>query len=148
MQSVQIRRKAIIQILQEQEILNQEQLQEQLRLKGIESTQATLSRDLKALDVIKVNGEGYKIYSAEGKAAIRHTLSGNMTIEFSGQLAVIKTQGGFAQAVAASIDAHTVPPIIGTLAGDDTVLLILRQGYTPDQVISSLSPFLTQLRHI
>jgi len=147
MQIVQTRRKAIMQILQEQRIYNQEQLQEQLLAKGIESTQATLSRDLRALNVSKINGEGYKIHNGNGTLG-QHPLPGSVTIEFSGQLAVIKAQLGFAPAIAASIDAHSFPSIIGTLAGDDTVLLILRQGYTPGQITSSLQAIFHTLRKI
>ena len=141
MQNIQLRQKALLQIIGQETVYNQDQLQQKLRQMGISATQATLSRDLKALHIIKVPGEGYQLQQRQRPV---HTTvpQGIISIEFSGQNAVIKTQPGFAPAVATYIDPHPSRPVMATLAGDDVLLLILRQGYTQEETLQALSiPF-------
>ena len=103
---------------------------------GIRTTQATLSRDLKRIGVSKqrdASGESLyvlpvqqkptEVLLAEGRAA-----ESIRTLAFSGQMGVLKTLPGCAGMVGALVDSHTHPDLMGTLAGDDTLLLILRQG--------------------
>lgn len=139
------RHKAILEIVQNQSINSQEDLVKALDRRGISVAQATLSRDLRALDIVKRPGKGYSRQnsaSAEG----RQNNTGNISIEFSGQLAVIKASLGYAPAIAARIDGIDCPQIMGSLAGDDTVLLILRQGFTPVQVLAWLDPILPGIK--
>ncbi len=138
MQNIQIRQKALLQIIGQEAVFSQEELQMKLSQMGITTTQATLSRDLKALHIIKVPGEGYRMPQPTRpvQAAVPQ---GILSIEFSGQNAVLKTQPGFAPAVASYIDHHPSRPVMATLAGDDVVLLILRQGYGADETLDALS---------
>ena len=143
MQKSTLRRKTLLEILEQKSIFSQEQLQEQLHLKGIETTQATLSRDLKALQVVKTPSEGYRL--PQQKTGLAPQANGILSIEFSGQNAVVKTQPGFAPAVAARIDRRPCVSIMGTLAGDDTILLVLREGFSPDDVLANLKTIIPDI---
>lgn len=143
MRSLSVRRKALLEILEQNDLYSQEQLQEQLRLRGIETTQATLSRDLKALQIVKGPTGGYRL--PQQKAVPASSLQGILSIEFAGQNAVIKTQPGYAAAVAARIDHRPCAAIMGTLAGDDTILLVLRLGFSPEEVLENLKTIIPDI---
>ena len=137
MQNIKSRQEALLEIVGTENIFSQEELIEKMNQRGIATTQATLSRDLKALSIRKLPGEGYKLSHAV-RPASPSVVNGIIRVEISFPLAVIRTQEGYAAAVATYLDQHPTDSILGTLAGDDTVLLGLRQGYTPDQVIAAL----------
>ena len=143
MRSLSIRRKALLEILEQNDLYSQEQLQEQLHRRGIETTQATLSRDLKALQIVKGPTGGYRL--PQQKAVPASSLQEILSIEFAGQNAVIKTQPGYAAAVAARIDHRPCAAIMGTLAGDDTILLVLRLGFSPEEVLENLTPIIPDI---
>ena len=143
MRSLSVRRKALLEILEQNDLYSQEQLQEQLRLRGIETTQATLSRDLMALQIVKGPTGGYRL--PQQKAVPASSLQGILSIEFAGQNAVIKTQPGYAAAVAARIDHRPCATIMGTLAGDDTILLVLRLGFSPEEVLENLKTIIPDI---
>jgi len=141
------RQDAIKNLISKKKIANQEELQSLLINAGYDVTQATLSRDLKDLRVVKVhdeeNGYYYRAASDEEIRVAPRTASVTLdcikTIEFSNQMAVIKTHPGFASVVASLIDHRSLASVMGTIAGDDTLLLVLREGFTKAQVMSSLS---------
>ena len=137
MQNIESRQKAIVEIIGAQQIRSQGELIEQIRLRGIEATQATLSRDLKALQITKVKGEGYMLPATTRQN--NHISSGIKSIEFSGQIGLISTQIGLAPALAYVLDHHPSEPLMGTIAGDDTILLVLREGFSPAQTLDALS---------
>ena len=110
------RQQAILDILRSGAVYSQEELALRLKDEGIASTQATLSRDLRALRISKVPGEGYVI-PTEGHSVFTDLSAGALRIQFSGNLAVIKTRPGLASAVASLIDHHMIYPVIGTIAG-------------------------------
>ena len=143
MQNIQQRQKALLDIISQSNIYNQEELQRKLLEQGIQTTQATLSRDLKALHIIKVPGEGYKL--PQTRPVMGSAPQGILSIEFSGPCAVIRTHPGFASAVASFIDHHPSKPVMGTLAGDDTVLLVIRAGYTAQEVLDVLKTCLPEI---
>lgn len=124
---------AITSIIRVQNISSQDELISILKNKGFELTQATLSRDLKELQVVKVHtSQGYK-YAMNtngtiGQAAnMRTSQNVALSVDISGNLAVVKTIPGFAAAVATTIDsAASSDLILGCVAGDDTILVILR----------------------
>lgn len=126
-------------ILETEEVFSQEEFIVKLKELGISATQATLSRDLKALGIVKMPGVGYKLQMKNVKSTPETLSSGIQSLEFSGNLAVIKTIAGLAPALAVFIDHTPPPPIMGTIAGDDTVLLIMRNGFIKEDVIVSLS---------
>ena len=143
--TTRIRQEAILEIIQSGPVYSQEELAPRLKEAGIPSTQATLSRDLKALKVTKVPGEGY-VLPSRTQPMPTDLSSGPLRIQFSGNLAVIKTRPGLANAVAALIDHQTVFPVIGTLAGDDTILLVLKAGSTPEKVLDALTPLFPDIK--
>ena len=139
MQNIKPRQSALLEIVGKETIFSQEELIAKMSARGIVTTQATLSRDLKALHIRKFPGEGYRLtQTVTREAASPSVVNGIIRLEISFPLAVIRTQEGYAAAVATYLDQHPTDSILGTLAGDDTVLLGLRQGYTPKQVLAAL----------
>lgn len=141
-----IRQAAIIELIRNHVIANQDILLDMLLQKGFAVTQATLSRDMKELKIIKtLTADGlYQYRLSDYAQALKPDTSqltafGFVGIEFSGQLAVVKTRPGYAMSIAAEIDSKAAETIIGTVAGDDTVLLILREGISRQSVLNSLS---------
>lgn len=137
--TTRIRHEAILEILRTRPVFNQEDLARRLAEAGIPSTQATLSRDLRTLRISKVPGEGY-VLSGQGQASPTDLSAGILRIQFSGNLAVIRTRPGLANAVAILIDQQLLFPVIGTIAGDDTILLILKADVSRDRVLDALTP--------
>ena len=144
--NTRLRQQAILDIIQAGPVFSQEELAVRLREEGIASTQATLSRDLKALRISKIPGEGY-VVPARGRSLSSDFSSGILRIQFSGNLAVIRTRPGLANAVAIVIDSQMVFPVLGTIAGDDTILLILRDGSSPNEVLDALTPLFPEIKN-
>lgn len=136
--------RTISQILSAQVISNQEQLTRALRLQGVEVTQATLSRDLRDLRAEKkVMNDGTQKYVIPPDPIVEQKVLGIDTnlakmsirsIEFSGPFAVVKTRPGFANAVAYDIDTRGQELTLGTIAGDDTILVIPREGVSREEI--------------
>lgn len=123
---------------------NQEELQKALEDSGFSVTQATLSRDIKQLKIAKVHGgNGDYVYRLPGERPAGGDEDGTErpNIEFSGNLAVVRTRPGYAMGIASDIDAHASREILATIAGDDTILVIPREGYGREQVVEVLSRF-------
>ena len=138
------RLKVIKEVVSENLICNQDDLLKILKDKGFELTQATLSRDLKKLKITKTPTEtGEYCYSINN--AIHSSkkgeskIIGSNSLEFSGQLAVLKTRSGYAGGIAAEIDSRATEAILGTIAGDDTILIIPREGYSRAEITKILS---------
>ena len=139
------RLQAIREILSSQQIGSQEELLRILSLKGFSVTQATLSRDIRELQVARRpsrDGAGY-IYTLDNMTPVLPITDSRLKIlslEFSGQLAVAKTRPANASSVAAEIDALEFPGILGTIAGDDTILVILRENVAREKIERVLKP--------
>ena len=144
--NTKLRQQAILEIIQSGPVYSQDELALRLREQGISSTQATLSRDLKALKISKVPGEGY-VVPARDRAMSADFSTGILRILFSGNLAVIRTRPGLANAVAIVIDSQMVFPVLGTIAGDDTILLILREGSVAGEVLDALTPLFPEIKN-
>jgi transcriptional regulator of arginine metabolism len=138
-------------IISSEVISNQDDLQLRLHSRGMEVTQATLSRDLKSLQVIKVSdakvGYIYRLPSYEmlhpqeheaNSSRMNFLSDGVLGIEFSGNLGVMKTMPGFASSTALAIDESGCREILGTIAGDDTILIVMRDGVGRNDVIRAL----------
>jgi transcriptional regulator of arginine metabolism len=140
------RQEVILQIIGRERIGSQEELLSALRKYGISATQATLSRDLRALNVVKQpDADGFVRYqSAQPAAWARNSRLETciLGIEFAGGLGVIRVAPGFASAVAARIDAACLPAVMGTVAGDDTLLLVLREGFGPEAALIQIEDVL------
>jgi transcriptional regulator of arginine metabolism len=131
-----LRQGAILEIVDREAITSQEQLRERLRGRGIEATQATLSRDIRDLGLIKRAADGAYRRSgaeprpssdpqAEFRTAVDDYLRRYDVVE---QLIVLKTDTGQAQPLAVAIDRAGLAEIVGTIAGDDTILVICRSA--------------------
>jgi len=144
-------------IISEEVISSQDDLQIRLQQLGCEATQATLSRDLKSLQVMKVSDikSGY-IYRLAGNhheiqennpeaSRLDFLADGVVGIEFSSNLGVIKTLPGYANSVAIMIDKANPFEILGTVAGDDTILLIMREGVGRNDLILALKNIMPKL---
>lgn len=146
----------IKQLISSRKIGSQEELVSLLEEEGFRITQATLSRDLKYLKVAKIadTETGYKYVIPENVSKMESTplstddfpLSGVDSIEFSGQMAIIKTRPGFAGGIASVIDSHNPYEILGTVAGDDTILIISREGISKTDVVNALSLFIPDIK--
>ena len=131
-------------IIRNELISSQEELITRLRESGVEITQSTLSRDLKFMNVAKVphKDKGY-IYvlpnTAQHESNVSSNISDNIiSLTFSDNLGVLKTKSGYASAISVPIDNLDSPDILGTIAGDNTVLLILREDANHSHIIESL----------
>ena len=129
------RQSLILELVDGEVISSQEQLRERLRARGIETTQATLSRDIRDLGLVKraVDGAyrrpqlGETRPVADPDAVLRHAVEEYLrTRETVQQLVVLKTDTGQAQPLAVAIDRVRLGEIVGTIAGDDTILVICR----------------------
>ncbi len=129
------RQEKLLQIISETSIETQEQLLEELSRRGIQSTQATISRDIKQLHLIKEpTGQGRYRYAVSAKrthlnfAERQRTIFREcvMSVDFAQNIVVIKTMPGMANAAAAALDSMEYDQIIGSIAGDDTIFLVLR----------------------
>jgi transcriptional regulator of arginine metabolism len=141
-------------IIRSELIGSQDELISRLHDCGIEITQSTLSRDLKFLNVAKVphKNKGY-VYVlpnvAHHDVNVSANISDNITsLAFSGNLGVLKTKSGYASAISVPIDNMECPYIIGTIAGDNTVLIIMREDANRNAVIESLMRIFPQLSNI
>ena len=137
-------------IIASETVQNQDELSKLLQERGFDVTQATLSRDLRELGIVKSHdpergvyryreGRPLKIASSPHR---RFTVETIRSVEFSGNQGVVKTVPGFAAAVASIIDNNVSAGIMGTIAGDDVVLLILRAGYPVSALARDISRFI------
>lgn len=130
----ELRREAIRRIVGERHVSAQEELLTLLKAEGFELTQATLSREMRRMKIVKVpdgaDGYRYTVHTVEDPEAKRLGIAdvGVTGIEVSGQIGVVRTRPGYASVIAAAIDESHLPEVMGTIAGDDTVLLALRVG--------------------
>lgn len=141
---------AIKEVIQSRNISCQEEILEALHQKGFELTQATLSRDLKQMQIAKIatRDGGYMYVMPDVAASLQnsstanvippHCLTSIVSIECSHILTLIRTKPGYASGIASDIDLAKIPEVMGTIAGDDTVLVIPRGGYTPAQVAEAI----------
>lgn len=128
-------------------IESQEDLIEKLQQEGISLTQATLSRDLKLLKVAKINDkDGYRYIighhnesAAHRKEYFKDIVRGLISVQFSENIGVIKTQIGHADSVAHAIDQLKIPGILGTIAGDDTIFFVVSETSQKSTILTYLS---------
>ena len=127
------RHQKILEIIARQDIETQEDLAAALNAQGFQVTQATVSRDIRELKLSKVSVDGKQKYAAL-KGNDRHLedkyrrvlKEGFYSMDTAQNILVIKTVGGMAMAVAAALDAFGFDEIVGTIAGDDTIMCAIR----------------------
>lgn len=133
------RLEAIKMIISSKELGSQEDVLAELKKEGFDLTQATLSRDFKQLKVAKaasMNGQYvyvlpnetmYKRVHKPLSATEMMQTPGFLSINFSGNIGVIRTRPGYASSIAYNIDNSSIPEILGTIAGDDTIFIVLKE---------------------
>ena len=142
------RQAEILAIIQENDIETQDQLLEKLKERGLRSTQATISRDIKELHLVKeLTGHStYKYAVSERKTSLNvagrlNTIFRESVTSFDSaqNLVVLKTMPGLASAACSALDKMNLPEIVGTLAGDDTAFIAMRD-------VQSAATLCTELR--
>ncbi|CDE17841.1 MAG: arginine repressor [Eubacterium sp.] len=136
-----MRHTAILRIISEQEIETQDDLIAKLKENGFDVTQATVSRDIKQLGLVKTtDGEGKYRYSAPHPSSsgsdskFKNILSeAIISSESAENMVVVKTYSGMANAAAAAIDALASDRILGSIAGDDTILIVTKNDETAEE---------------
>lgn len=131
----QKRQMRIIELINHNAIETQEELALRLREEGFAVTQATVSRDIRELNLSKVPGadgrQKYALLSGDGQLNdkyVRMLHDGLISMEPAGNLLVMKTVSGMAMAVAAAVDAMHFSEIVGSIAGDDTIMAATRSN--------------------
>ena len=150
------RQRAILDLIKKEEITTQEELSEYLNRMGFKVTQATVSRDIKELKLLKVpsehsKGSKYGYMESKNPKPVTHTMSrlSNMfhdtvlSVDYAVNLVVIKTLEGMAQGVAAVLDALNDDSIMGTIAGDNTIMIITKSEEHAKELSDKLNHLLT-----
>ena len=144
------RLEALKMIISSQELGSQEEVLDALSKEGFKLTQATLSRDLKQLKVAKAASmNGRYVYVLPNETMYKRVHSpqsamqmiqspGFLSLNFSGNIGVIKTRPGYASSIAYNIDNARLPEILGTIAGDDTIFIVKKDD-SSEKVITQVS---------
>ena len=142
------RQEKILELIHDHSVQTQEQLLAELNDAGFRTTQATISRDIKQLRIIKELGpDGVYRYSTTPKP-VEHTFSAKLnlifrqcitSVDYAQNMIVIKTMPGLANAACSAIDKLEMPELLGTLAGDDTCVVIMRDN-------AAAAEFCTEIR--
>ena len=142
------RQEQILAIIAEESIETQEQLINRLQEKGIASTQATISRDIKQLHLVKepygggryryaVSAQKTKLNFADRlQIILRESI---VDVDYAQSIVVLKTLPGLANAAASAFDGMDMPSKVGTLAGDDTVMIIMRSNESAKELCREIS---------
>ena len=145
-------------IISSQQLGSQDELLNALQKEGFKLTQATLSRDLKQLKVAKAasmsgnyvyvlpNETMYKRVSTPNSIREMMKVPGCVSITFSGNIGVIKTRPGYASSIAWNIDNSDIPESLGTIAGDDTIFIVIKEGIRHQEVIEALSDVVPNMK--
>ena len=144
------RQSKILSLIQKNEIGTQEDLANSLLNEGFNVTQATVSRDIRELKLTKVStkngGQKYIVLSHEeqqvSEKVVRVFKDAFVSMDYAGNIVVIRTLVGMGNAVAAAIDAFNIQEIIGTLAGDDTIFCLVKHEEHIEAVIEQFNEIL------
>ena len=145
-------RQALIrQLLKERLIQTQEELVNALREQGLRVTQATVSRDMKELRLMKISGEegGYRYTEPENDLMglndrlIRLLRDCVISVESAGQMIVIKTMSGAANTAAEALDTMEMQEVLGSIAGDNTIFLVARDHNAADTAAGKIQQLIT-----
>lgn len=137
------RQRIILELIRQNDIDTQEMLTDKLRQMGIEVTQTTISRDIRDLNLLKVpkaDGNYHYVVSTDVGVVHKPMLGSGVSaavvrMQGAGNMVVVKTHAGMANAVAVLIDSLRIPEILGSVAGDDTILMVTSDAAATDRVI-------------
>ncbi len=144
------RQERILNLIKYNNISTQTDLTERLIKSGYNVTQATVSRDLQELRIVKGVGEDgvykyelpkedVKVNTSRHEAVLRQCL---VSVDYAMNTVVLKTMTGAAQAVAYALDMYVIEDVLGTIAGDDTIMMVVRTENTARNVCTDLKRFL------
>jgi transcriptional regulator of arginine metabolism len=141
------RQSRLLQLIRDKDLATQEELVQAMRSSGMDVTQATVSRDIKELGIVKVmTGTGTQKYVSMQRTG--ESISGRLmkiyaesvlSVDLALNLIVIRTMPGMAQACASALDSMRLSDLVGTLAGDDTVFIATRSAEQAEQMAEVLS---------
>ena len=135
------RQAEILKIIQSVDVETQEQLLDELKRRGFASTQATISRDIKELRLVKeMAGGGDRYVVSERKGMVDSDVrlrnifkEGVVSVDLAQNIVVVRTMPGLASAACSALDSMDIPGMVGSLAGDDTGILIMRDNASAEQ---------------
>ena len=144
------RQRKIIELITNYDIETQEELATKLVENGFNVTQATISRDIRELNLTKIATKGGKQkYAVQSSSDIvsnskymRVLNDGIITMDTAGNILVVKTVSGMAMAVAAALDAMQIKEILGCIAGDDTIMCVVKHAEETDRVKEHIESFI------
>ena len=145
------RQEEIVKIIQSMEIETQDQLLEVLRARGFSTTQATISRDIKDLRMVKelTGSGGYRYAMSDRKSSaasdtrLRNIFKeGVVSAEVAQNIVVVRTMPGLASAACSALDGMEIEGMVGSLAGDDTGILIMRDNASAQQFVGEIHKLL------
>ena len=147
-----VRQALILEIIEAKDVETQEELAEELKRHGVNVTQATVSRDIKELRLVKVLSDkgGYKYATAEraekgmNDRFIRIFAESVLSMVSAQNLIVIKTLTASAHAAAEAVDSLKWPEIVGTIAGDNTILVVLHDADEAENIIAKFNSLIRQ----
>lgn len=143
----EVRQEAILNLIEKERIATQNDLSKRLEENGFTVTQATISRDIRELRLVKVAEAGGEYHYAVGKTMEKYQashkfysifLASVVKIDYANNLVVVTCYTGMAQAVCACIDSLEWQGVVGTVAGDDTILIITRDEQTATEMVKTL----------
>lgn len=144
------RQTKILELIRENNIETQSDLLEKLKVEGFKVTQATVSRDIKEMRLIKVLGnDGVYKYSAETipqsdeKSHSYLFVTAVISVEYSRNIVVIKTKTGMAQAVCAYLDSRSRLGVLGSIAGDDTIFVVTRTDSVSVSLVADIKKLMS-----
>ncbi len=137
----------ILEIIEENVIVTQEELAQKLKEQGFDVTQATVSRDIKELRLIKVMSQGeqyrYSVITNEESNISEKLLTilkqSHVSSDYANNIVVIKTLSGMAQAAAAALDSLKWSEVVGTIAGDDTIMIVCRAERMAEDLVNRMN---------
>lgn len=139
------RHSLILHIVSGEPVSSQKELLDCLRARGLKVTQATISRDIRELGLVKVadQAHGYRYLPPKGGQAAKEIFPGQAisTVKAAGNLLVVRTRPGFAQSVAAALDALGWKELVGTVGGDDTVIAVVNDPQAAAELKNRLEIF-------
>ncbi|MBQ7876379.1 MAG: arginine repressor [Clostridia bacterium] len=141
------RHNAILRIINDYQIETQYDLTEELKKHGFDVTQATVSRDIKELRLVKKQAENGKSIYTKNTDSVYSDIDSRFAIifqkcvtnvEYAVNNIVIKTLPGMAQAAGAAVDSMDFPEVVGSIAGDDTVMMVVRSEESARRLVYKL----------
>ena len=145
------RQEKILEIIEKHEVETQNQLMELLRTEGVKSTQATLSRDIRDLHLVKEQGpsgvyryvtgvkDGYSDYDTRLRKIFRESV---VSYAVAQNLLIIKTLPGLATAACSALDSMSIPSLIGSIAGDDTAFIAMKDNSSAEHFYREIANLL------